>query len=133
LARQLFADATLVRPAVMFGPNDAFLTTILKLLRQLPIYPMFGRGLTRLQPVAAWLFLFFPHLGGPPSRRDLRCSRHRCAQYCYYHKADQCARLAKDAIEPRKRSDFETERELWLQIAEQIEMDEVRWFGPEPM
>jgi hypothetical protein len=49
----------------------------------------------------------------------------------YYHKADQCARLAKDAIEPRKRSDFETERKLWLQIAEQIEMDEVRWFGPD--
>jgi len=24
----------------------------------------------------------------------------------YYHKADQCARLAKDAIEPRKRSDL---------------------------
>ena len=24
----------------------------------------------------------------------------------YYHKADQGARLAKDAIEPRKRSDF---------------------------
>ena len=39
-----------VRPAVMFGPDDAFLTTILKLLRQLPIYLMFGRGLTRLQP-----------------------------------------------------------------------------------
>jgi hypothetical protein len=53
----------------------------------------------------------------------------------YLHKADQCARLAKDAIEPRKRSDFENERKLWLQIAEQIEMDEdeVRWFGPEPM
>ena len=30
--------------------DDAFLTTILKLLRQLPIYPMFGRGRTRLQP-----------------------------------------------------------------------------------
>jgi hypothetical protein len=51
----------------------------------------------------------------------------------YYHKADQCARLAKDAIEPRKRSDFETERKLWLEIAEQIEDDEVRCFGPEPM
>jgi hypothetical protein len=50
----------------------------------------------------------------------------------YHHKADQCARLAKDAIEPRKRSDFEIERKLWLEIAEQIEMDEVRWFGPEP-
>ena len=45
-----FGDALFVRPAVMFGPDDAFLTTILRLLRQLPVYPMFGRGLTRLQP-----------------------------------------------------------------------------------
>jgi uncharacterized protein YbjT (DUF2867 family) len=45
-----FADAHIIRPAVMFGPDDAFLTTILKLLRQFPVYPMFGRGLTRLQP-----------------------------------------------------------------------------------
>lgn len=48
--RSVFSEATLVRPAVMFGEDDAFLTTILKLLRQYPIYPMFGRGLTRLQP-----------------------------------------------------------------------------------
>jgi hypothetical protein len=51
----------------------------------------------------------------------------------YLHKADQCARLAKDAIDPRKRSSFEAKRTFWLQIAEQIERDEVRWFGPEPM
>ena len=49
--RAAFADALFIRPAVMFGPEDAFLTTILKLLRQLPVYPMFGRGLTILQPV----------------------------------------------------------------------------------
>jgi len=48
--RAAFADALVIRPAVMFGPDDAFLTTILKFLRQLPIYPMFGGGLTRLQP-----------------------------------------------------------------------------------
>ena len=48
--RAAFADATLIRPAVMFGPDDAFLTPILTLLRLLPVYPMFGRGLTRLQP-----------------------------------------------------------------------------------
>jgi uncharacterized protein YbjT (DUF2867 family) len=48
--RATFSDALFVRPAVMFGPDDAFLTAILGLLRQLPIYPMFGRGLTRLQP-----------------------------------------------------------------------------------
>jgi NADH dehydrogenase len=45
-----FADATLLRPAVMFGPDDSFLTAMLDLLRRLPIYPMFGRGRTRLQP-----------------------------------------------------------------------------------
>jgi uncharacterized protein YbjT (DUF2867 family) len=49
--RAAFADAILVRPAVMFGPDDGFLTTILKLLNRLPIYPMFGNGQTRLQPV----------------------------------------------------------------------------------
>src|SRR4030088_2875794 len=48
--RAAFADALLVRPAVMFGPDDSFLTTVLMLLGRLPIYPMFGRGLTRLQP-----------------------------------------------------------------------------------
>jgi NADH dehydrogenase len=48
--RAAFADSLLIRPAVMFGPDDAFLTTILKLLRGLPFYPMFGRGLMRLQP-----------------------------------------------------------------------------------
>ena len=45
-----FANAIIIRPAVMFGPGDAFLTTILHLLQRLPIYPMFGSGWTRLQP-----------------------------------------------------------------------------------
>jgi uncharacterized protein YbjT (DUF2867 family) len=35
----------------MCGPDDAFLTTVVRLLRRLPIYPMFGLGETRLQPV----------------------------------------------------------------------------------
>jgi uncharacterized protein YbjT (DUF2867 family) len=45
-----FAKAIIVRPAVMFGPDDAFLTTLVKLLKRLPACPLFGRGLTRLQP-----------------------------------------------------------------------------------
>lgn len=44
-------DARLLRSAVMFGPDDAFLTTVIGLLRTLPAYPMFGTGETRLQPV----------------------------------------------------------------------------------
>jgi NADH dehydrogenase len=46
----VFASARVVRPAVMFGPDDAFLNTLAQLLRRLPIYPLFGRGTTRLQP-----------------------------------------------------------------------------------
>lgn len=48
--RDAFADAIVMRPAVMFGPDDAFVTPVLKLLSRLPVYPMFGRGATRLQP-----------------------------------------------------------------------------------
>jgi uncharacterized protein YbjT (DUF2867 family) len=48
-----FPGAVIVRPAVMFAADDAFLTTILRLLRSLPAYPLFGDGRTRLQPVHA--------------------------------------------------------------------------------
>lgn len=49
--REVFPGATLVRPSAMFGPDDRFLTTLARLLRILPVYPLFGRGRTRLQPV----------------------------------------------------------------------------------
>src|SRR6266849_2940881 len=48
-----FPGAVIVRPAVMFAADDAFLATILRLLRPLPAYPIFGAGRTRLQPVYA--------------------------------------------------------------------------------
>lgn len=48
--RNAFPRTTIVRPAVMTGPDDAFLTMLVKLVRTLPVYPMFGRGETRLQP-----------------------------------------------------------------------------------
>jgi NADH dehydrogenase len=48
--RDAFPKATLIRPAVMFGADDAFLRPIIELLRRLPVYPMFGQGETRLQP-----------------------------------------------------------------------------------
>jgi len=49
--RQGFPGAILIRPAVMFGPDDVFLATVARLLRILPVYPMFGRGEMKLQPV----------------------------------------------------------------------------------
>jgi uncharacterized protein YbjT (DUF2867 family) len=46
-----FANTIIVRPAVMFGRDDALITTLVRLLERLPVFPMFGRGQTRLQPV----------------------------------------------------------------------------------
>jgi uncharacterized protein YbjT (DUF2867 family) len=48
-----FPGVAIIRPGVMFAPDDGFLTTILRLLRGLPAYPIFGDGRTRLQPVYA--------------------------------------------------------------------------------
>lgn len=50
-AHEAFPDATVIRPSVMFGPDDGFLTTLVQLVRRLPVIPLFGRGETRLQPV----------------------------------------------------------------------------------
>ena len=48
--RDEFPGVTLIRPTVMFGQDDAFLTTLVRLVRTLPVYPLFGRGKTKLQP-----------------------------------------------------------------------------------
>jgi uncharacterized protein YbjT (DUF2867 family) len=48
-----FPGVVIIRPAVMFARDDGFLTAILRLLRILPAYPIFGDGRTRLQPAYA--------------------------------------------------------------------------------
>jgi NADH dehydrogenase len=48
--RKEFPGVTIIRPAVMFGADDGFLVPITKLLRRLPVFGMFGRGRTKLQP-----------------------------------------------------------------------------------
>lgn len=49
--RRAFPEAVVIRPSVMVGPDDAFLVPLRRLLRRLPVFPLFGRGGTRLQPV----------------------------------------------------------------------------------
>jgi len=48
--RETFPGATILRPSVLFGPDDSFLAT-LDAVTRLPVVPLFGRGDTRLQPV----------------------------------------------------------------------------------
>ncbi|ASK35567.1 epimerase [Alcanivorax sp. N3-2A] len=45
-----FQPATLIRPAALFGADDALLAS-LAMVSRLPVVPLFGRGDTRLQPV----------------------------------------------------------------------------------
>ncbi len=49
--RVAFAEATVLRPSVLFGPGDAFFNTFAKMARAMPVLPLFGAGETRLQPV----------------------------------------------------------------------------------
>ena len=51
LVREAFVDATILRPSVIFGPEDAFFNRLSDMARLAPVLPLFGRGLTKLQPV----------------------------------------------------------------------------------
>ena len=46
----------------------------------------------------------------------------------YRHKADQCARMAKDATDPLRRASYKEEQKMWLVIlAEYLEAERRRW------
>lgn len=51
LVRDAFPAATILRPSVVFGPDDAFFNRLAALVRATPVLPLFGRGRVRLQPV----------------------------------------------------------------------------------
>ena len=50
VVREAFPAVALIHPSVMFGRGDAFVTSVARMLRRLPIFPLFGRGQTQLQP-----------------------------------------------------------------------------------
>lgn len=46
-----YPESVILRPSAMFGPGDALLSTIVPMIRWLPVVPLFGDGDSRLQPV----------------------------------------------------------------------------------
>jgi uncharacterized protein YbjT (DUF2867 family) len=46
-----FPDAIIVRPSVVFGPEDEFFNRFAAMARMSPLLPLIGRGRTRFQPV----------------------------------------------------------------------------------
>jgi uncharacterized protein YbjT (DUF2867 family) len=51
--REEFPDATILRPSLLFGPEDAFFNTFAWMARYAPALPLIGGGKTRFQPVYA--------------------------------------------------------------------------------
>jgi uncharacterized protein YbjT (DUF2867 family) len=93
--RAAFADSTIVRPAVMFGADDAFLTAILNLLQRLPVFPMFGRGHTRLQP--AFVEDVAEAIVRAIQRDDARATTFECGGPEVYSYEDLLRTIAREA------------------------------------
>jgi uncharacterized protein YbjT (DUF2867 family) len=51
--REVFPDVVVLRPSVVFGPEDDFFNRFAKLARIAPALPLIGGGKTRFQPVFA--------------------------------------------------------------------------------
>lgn len=49
--RKIVADAVIIRPSILFGPEDNFFNKFATLARYFPALPLIGGGKTRLQPV----------------------------------------------------------------------------------
>lgn len=51
VAKEAFGGVTIVRPSVLFGPDDHVLNALAAVVKLSPFVPLFGPGRTRLQPV----------------------------------------------------------------------------------
>jgi len=51
LVAEAFPGATILRPSVIFGPEDKFFNMLAGVARVAPVLALFGSGATRLQPV----------------------------------------------------------------------------------
>lgn len=48
-----FPDAVIIRPSIVFGPEDDFFNRFARMARLSPVLPLIGRGRTKFQPVFA--------------------------------------------------------------------------------
>ncbi len=51
--KEVFPDAVILRPSIVFGPEDDFFNRFAAMARIFPVLPLIGGGKTRIQPVFA--------------------------------------------------------------------------------
>lgn len=49
--RDAYPESVILRPSALFGPGDALLSTMVPMIKWLPVVPLFGDGDSRVQPV----------------------------------------------------------------------------------
>lgn len=49
--KKAFKDVTILRPSVVFGPEDSFFNMFAEMSRYMPVLPLIGGGKTKFQPV----------------------------------------------------------------------------------
>jgi uncharacterized protein YbjT (DUF2867 family) len=49
--REVYPDAVVVRPSIVFGPEDSFFNRFAAMAQMSPVLPLIGGGKTRMQPV----------------------------------------------------------------------------------
>src|SRR6202008_4520705 len=49
--REVFPQATIVRPSLVFGEDDHFFSRFAAMIRSSPVLPLIGGGTTKFQPV----------------------------------------------------------------------------------
>ncbi|RIA94762.1 hypothetical protein C1645_759200 [Glomus cerebriforme] len=52
--REICPNAIILRPSIVFGPEDDFFNRFVKLTKYLPFMPVFNGGKTKFQPVYVW-------------------------------------------------------------------------------
>ena len=68
--REVFPEAIILQPSVVFGPEDEFFNRFAELAQMMPMLPVFGGGATKLQPV---------YVGDVAARRGERARRQGSA------------------------------------------------------
>jgi NADH dehydrogenase len=51
IVREVFPQATIVRPSLVFGEDDHFFSRFVAMIRSSPVLPLIGGGMTKFQPV----------------------------------------------------------------------------------
>jgi NADH dehydrogenase len=74
LVRSSNLDWTIFRPSLIFGKDDEFTSLLTRLLALLPVFPVFGSGTYRLQPV---------HVEDIAAAFVAALQRHETISHCY--------------------------------------------------